>query len=199
MLYFNVKFNDRDNEILEKTTSDLVDVAHKCGGTHYLPYQLFYTREQLAKSYSRHRRLLRGEEAPRSYRPLHEYFLRKIQSRQRDSAAIGHSHNTKGSPHPPSRAPFVCGGAVRRRTNYGTYSHTSLGIGRSACSRSRSRRTSKAARFRLRAMTTEIGARPECLSPLQRPSCRNSHPRSTFAARSSRSTGPTRCCTSTNH
>ena len=51
VLYFNVQFNDRDNEILEKTTSDLIDVAHKCDGTHYLPYQLFYSREQLTKSY----------------------------------------------------------------------------------------------------------------------------------------------------
>jgi FAD/FMN-containing dehydrogenase len=51
VLYFNVKFNDRDNQILEKTTSDLIDVSHQCGGTHYLPYQLFYTREQLKKSY----------------------------------------------------------------------------------------------------------------------------------------------------
>jgi FAD/FMN-containing dehydrogenase len=51
VLYFNVEFNDRDNAILEKTTSDLVDVAQKCGGTHYLPYQLFYSREQLRKSY----------------------------------------------------------------------------------------------------------------------------------------------------
>lgn len=51
VLYFNVRFDDRDNEILEKTTSDLIDVAHRSGGTHYLPYQLFYTREQLKKSY----------------------------------------------------------------------------------------------------------------------------------------------------
>ena len=51
VLYFNVKFNDRDNEILKKTTSDLIDVAHQAGGTYYLPYQLFYSREQLKKCY----------------------------------------------------------------------------------------------------------------------------------------------------
>jgi len=51
VLYFNVKFNDRDNEILRKTTSDLIDVAQRAGGTYYLPYQLFYSRDQLQKCY----------------------------------------------------------------------------------------------------------------------------------------------------
>lgn len=51
VLYFNVRFNDRDNEILRKTTSDLIDVAQHAGGTYYLPYQLFYSREQLRKCY----------------------------------------------------------------------------------------------------------------------------------------------------
>lgn len=51
VLYFNVKFNTEDNDILKKTTSDLIDVAQAAGGTYYLPYQLFYTREQLQRSY----------------------------------------------------------------------------------------------------------------------------------------------------
>jgi FAD/FMN-containing dehydrogenase len=51
VLYFNVKFNDRDREILQKTTGDLIDVAQRAGGTYYLPYQLFYSREQLQKCY----------------------------------------------------------------------------------------------------------------------------------------------------
>jgi FAD/FMN-containing dehydrogenase len=51
VLYFNVKFDNRDNEILEKTTSDLIDVAENAGGTYYLPYQLFYSRNQLQKAY----------------------------------------------------------------------------------------------------------------------------------------------------
>ena len=51
VLYFNVKFNEQENEILKKTTTDLIDVAEKAGGTFYLPYQLFYSREQLRKSY----------------------------------------------------------------------------------------------------------------------------------------------------
>jgi FAD/FMN-containing dehydrogenase len=51
VLYFNVKFNERDNQILKKTTSDLIDVAHRAGGTYYLPYQLFYTKEQLRNCY----------------------------------------------------------------------------------------------------------------------------------------------------
>jgi len=51
VLYFNVKFNDKDNEALKKTTTELIDVAQRAGGTYYLPYQLFYSREQLRKSY----------------------------------------------------------------------------------------------------------------------------------------------------
>jgi FAD/FMN-containing dehydrogenase len=51
VLYFNVRFNENDNEILKKTTVDLIDVAEKAGGTFYLPYQLFYSREQLQRAY----------------------------------------------------------------------------------------------------------------------------------------------------
>jgi FAD/FMN-containing dehydrogenase len=51
VLYFNLKFDDRDNRVLQKTTQDLVDIAQRAGGTYYLPYQLFYSREQLQKCY----------------------------------------------------------------------------------------------------------------------------------------------------
>jgi FAD/FMN-containing dehydrogenase len=51
VLYFNVKFNDEENEILQKTTADLIDVVERARGTYYLPYQLFYSPEQLRKSY----------------------------------------------------------------------------------------------------------------------------------------------------
>jgi FAD/FMN-containing dehydrogenase len=51
VLYFNVGFDDRENEILRQTTSDLIDVAQRAGGTYYLPYQLFYSPDQLRKSY----------------------------------------------------------------------------------------------------------------------------------------------------
>jgi len=51
VLYFNVKFNDRDNETLQTTTRDLIDVAQQSGGTYYLPYQLFYSKEQLHQCY----------------------------------------------------------------------------------------------------------------------------------------------------
>ncbi len=51
VLYFNVKFNDKENEILRQTTVDLIDAAQRAGGTYYLPYQLFYSKEQLRRSY----------------------------------------------------------------------------------------------------------------------------------------------------
>ena len=51
VLYFNVGFDGGDNEILKKTTGDLIDVAEHAGGTYYLPYQLFYSKEQLRTAY----------------------------------------------------------------------------------------------------------------------------------------------------
>ena len=51
VLYFNVKFNDQDNEILKQTTTDLIVAAESSGGTYYLPYQLFYTKDQLRNAY----------------------------------------------------------------------------------------------------------------------------------------------------
>ncbi|MDB5259384.1 MAG: FAD-binding protein [Candidatus Taylorbacteria bacterium] len=51
VLYFNQKFNDRESKILQKTTTDLIDLATSVGGTFYLPYQLYYSQEQLRKAY----------------------------------------------------------------------------------------------------------------------------------------------------
>ena len=51
VLYFNVKFNEKDNKVLQKTTVDLIDAVEKTNGTYYLPYQLYYSREQLRKAY----------------------------------------------------------------------------------------------------------------------------------------------------
>jgi FAD/FMN-containing dehydrogenase len=51
VLYFNVGFDNRDNETLRKTTSDLIDSTQQVGGTYYLPYQLLYSKQQLLKSY----------------------------------------------------------------------------------------------------------------------------------------------------
>jgi FAD/FMN-containing dehydrogenase len=51
VLYFNVGFNDKDNETLKKTTTDLIDAAENSGGTYYLPYQLFYSKAQLRRGY----------------------------------------------------------------------------------------------------------------------------------------------------
>ena len=51
VLYFNQKFNEKESKILQKTTTDLIDVATSVGGTYYLPYQLYYSEEQLHKAY----------------------------------------------------------------------------------------------------------------------------------------------------
>lgn len=53
VLYFNQKFNEREGQILQKTTTDLIDLALGLNGTYYLPYQLFYSKEQLRKAYPR--------------------------------------------------------------------------------------------------------------------------------------------------
>jgi FAD/FMN-containing dehydrogenase len=51
VLYFNQSFNVRESQILQKTTTDLIDLALGLKGTFYLPYQLFYSREQLRQAY----------------------------------------------------------------------------------------------------------------------------------------------------
>ncbi len=51
VLYFNQKVNDQDSAILKKTTDDLIDLALNLGGTFYLPYQLYYSPEQLRAAY----------------------------------------------------------------------------------------------------------------------------------------------------
>ena len=51
VLYFNQKINQRESEILQKTTRDLVDLALGLDGTYYLPYQLFYSSEDLRRAY----------------------------------------------------------------------------------------------------------------------------------------------------
>ncbi len=53
VLYFNQKFNEREGQILQKTTSDLIDLALDLDGTYYLPYQLFYSKDQLRRAYPR--------------------------------------------------------------------------------------------------------------------------------------------------
>jgi FAD/FMN-containing dehydrogenase len=53
VLYFNQKFNEREGQILQKTTTDLIDLALGLDGTYYLPYQLFYSKEQLRQAYPR--------------------------------------------------------------------------------------------------------------------------------------------------
>ncbi len=51
VLYFNQKLNERNSQVLQKTTADLIDLAASLGGTYYLPYQLYYSPEQLRASY----------------------------------------------------------------------------------------------------------------------------------------------------
>jgi len=51
VLYFNQGFNEEESAALRKTTTDLIDVAASLGGTYYLPYQLYYSPEQLRRAY----------------------------------------------------------------------------------------------------------------------------------------------------
>lgn len=51
VLYFNQKLNEKESEALEGATRELIDIAIAHGGTFYLPYQLFYTGEQLRAAY----------------------------------------------------------------------------------------------------------------------------------------------------
>ena len=51
VLYFNQKLNETESRTLQKTTTDLIDLALRLNGTYYLPYQLYYSQEQLHKAY----------------------------------------------------------------------------------------------------------------------------------------------------
>lgn len=51
VLYFNQKLNDKDAAILQKTTTDLIDLVVGLKGTYYLPYQLYYSPQQLHAAY----------------------------------------------------------------------------------------------------------------------------------------------------
>jgi FAD/FMN-containing dehydrogenase len=66
VLYFNQRFNEREGQILQKTTTDLIDMTLGLDGTYYLPYQLFYSGEQLRRGYPNFDRFL---EAKKNYDP----------------------------------------------------------------------------------------------------------------------------------
>ncbi len=51
VLYFNQKLNDTDSRTVQKTTRDLIDLSLSLDGTFYLPYQLFYSEQQLRRAY----------------------------------------------------------------------------------------------------------------------------------------------------
>ena len=51
VLYFNQRLNEQDSKVLQRTTSDLIDLALGLDGRFYLPYQLSYSPEQLHKAY----------------------------------------------------------------------------------------------------------------------------------------------------
>jgi FAD/FMN-containing dehydrogenase len=51
VLYFNQKLNRASSQTLQKTTTDLIDLAASLHGTYYLPYQLYYSPGQLRQSY----------------------------------------------------------------------------------------------------------------------------------------------------
>jgi FAD/FMN-containing dehydrogenase len=51
VLYFNQKLNEADSRALQRTTVHLIDLSLGLNGTYYLPYQLYYSREQLQKAY----------------------------------------------------------------------------------------------------------------------------------------------------
>ena len=51
VLYFNQKTDSAGNARMAQLTQDLVDLTHANGGRFFLPYQLHYGPEQLARSY----------------------------------------------------------------------------------------------------------------------------------------------------
>jgi FAD/FMN-containing dehydrogenase len=51
VLYINQVADEEGNRQMRKTTQQLIELAHAHGGRFFLPYQLYYSREQLKRSY----------------------------------------------------------------------------------------------------------------------------------------------------
>lgn len=51
VLYFNQALNVAASRTLERTTTALIDLAVRMGGRFYLPYQLYYSADQLRSAY----------------------------------------------------------------------------------------------------------------------------------------------------
>jgi FAD/FMN-containing dehydrogenase len=51
VLYINQKTDDAGNAAMKKVTEELIDLTAAHGGRFFLPYQLYYSREQLQRSY----------------------------------------------------------------------------------------------------------------------------------------------------
>jgi hypothetical protein len=51
VLYLNQPTTPEGSERMRRLTSDLIDLTAEQGGRFFLPYQLHYTPEQLARSY----------------------------------------------------------------------------------------------------------------------------------------------------
>jgi len=51
VLYFNQKLNEAESRRMQKITADLIDLSLRLSGTFYLPYQLFYSKQQLRQAY----------------------------------------------------------------------------------------------------------------------------------------------------
>jgi nitric oxide reductase activation protein len=51
VLYFNQELNQRQSQILQQTTVELIDLSVGLQGTFYLPYQLYYSPQQLRRAY----------------------------------------------------------------------------------------------------------------------------------------------------
>ena len=51
VLYINQKTDDDGNRAMKKVTEELIDLTIAHGGRFFLPYQLYYSRDQLQRSY----------------------------------------------------------------------------------------------------------------------------------------------------
>ncbi len=51
VLYINQQTDDAGNAKMRKLTSDLIDLTHRVDGRFFLPYQLYYSPEQLKQTY----------------------------------------------------------------------------------------------------------------------------------------------------
>lgn len=113
VLYINQTTDDEGNRRMKKATEELIDltIAHK--GRFFLPYQLYYSRDQLQRSYPQINDF-RGKTQIRSRRGFYEYVLSEVRVVEPPAKAVRALQCVSGANRAPRAGRYR---KLRRRTD----------------------------------------------------------------------------------